>query len=42
MEREIRRMEREMRDAAKELEFERAATLRDSVAALRERLLKLG
>ncbi|WP_419787745.1 excinuclease ABC subunit UvrB [Pseudodesulfovibrio sp.] len=38
----IKRMEREMREAAKELEFERAAELRDRVALLRERLLKLG
>lgn len=38
----IKRMEREMREAAKELEFERAADLRDKVALLRERLLELG
>lgn len=38
----IKRMEREMREAAKELEFERAADLRDQVALLRERLLELG
>jgi len=31
-----------MREAAKELEFERAAALRDRVLALRERLLQLG
>jgi len=31
-----------MREAAKELEFERAAALRDRVVPLRERLLQLG
>jgi len=39
---EIAALEREMREAAKELEFERAAALRDRVVALRERLLQLG
>jgi excinuclease ABC subunit B len=39
---EIGALEREMRDAAKALEFERAAVLRDRVQALRERLLELG
>ncbi|MCJ2163675.1 MULTISPECIES: excinuclease ABC subunit UvrB [unclassified Pseudodesulfovibrio] len=38
----IKRLEREMRDAAKELEFERAAELRDRIALLRERFLELG
>lgn len=38
----VKRMEREMREAAKELEFERAAELRDRIALLRERLLELG
>ncbi len=38
----IHRLEREMREAAKELEFERAAELRDRVAILRERMLELG
>jgi len=38
----VKRLEREMRDAAKELEFERAAELRDRIALLRERLLELG
>lgn len=38
----IKRLEREMRDAAKELEFERAAELRDRIALLRERILELG
>ena len=37
----IKRLEREMREAAKELEFERAAGLRDRVALLRERILEL-
>ena len=31
-----------MREAAKELEFERAAVLRDRVLGYRERLLQLG
>lgn len=35
----IQRLEREMREAAKELEFERAAQLRDRIRALRERLV---
>ncbi|MHC1751670.1 excinuclease ABC subunit UvrB [Humidesulfovibrio sp.] len=39
---EIAALEREMREAAKELEFERAAALRDRVLPLRERLLQLG
>jgi excinuclease ABC subunit B len=39
---EIAALEREMREAAKELEFERAAGLRDRVLACRERLLHLG
>ena len=39
---EISALEREMREAAKELEFERAAALRDRVLPLRERLLQLG
>jgi len=38
----VKRLEREMRDAAKELEFERAAELRDRIAVLRERILELG
>jgi excinuclease ABC subunit B len=38
----IAALEREMREAAKELEFERAATLRDRVLGYRERLLQLG
>ncbi len=42
MEKEARRMERDMRDAAKELDFERAAALRDSMMSLRARLLELG
>ncbi|MGE4299667.1 MAG: excinuclease ABC subunit UvrB [Desulfovibrionaceae bacterium] len=39
---EIKRLERAMREAAKELEFERAAALRDRIKPLRERLLELG
>ncbi|MDL2316346.1 excinuclease ABC subunit UvrB [Desulfovibrio sp. OttesenSCG-928-A18] len=35
----IQRLEREMREAAKELEFERAAELRDRIHALRNRLI---
>ncbi len=42
LKKEIGRLEREMREAAKALEFERAAGLRDRVAELRERLLQLG
>ncbi|AMK11965.1 excinuclease ABC subunit UvrB [Pseudodesulfovibrio indicus] len=38
----VKRLEREMREAAKELEFERAAELRDRIARLRERMLELG
>ena len=37
--RAIQRLEREMRDAARELEFERAAELRDRIKALRNTLL---
>jgi excinuclease ABC subunit B len=36
MERELKRLEREMQDAAKNLEFERAAQLRDRLFELRE------
>ena len=39
---EIAKLEREMREAAKELEFERAAALRDKVLGYRDRLLQLG
>ena len=42
MKKVVSRLEREMREAAKELEFERAAELRDRIALLRERLLELG
>ena len=38
----VNRLEREMREAAKELEFERAAELRDRIALLREHMLTLG
>jgi excinuclease ABC subunit B len=40
--RTVKRLEREMREAAKELEFERAAKLRDRIARIRERMLELG
>lgn len=36
---QIQKLEREMRQAAKELEFERAAELRDALRVLRDRLL---
>lgn len=42
LQRAVNKLEREMREAAKELEFERAAEIRDRVALLRERLLELG
>ncbi len=42
MKKTIRRLEREMREAARELAFERAAALRDRIAALRDKLLSLG
>ena len=38
----IQRLEREMREAARELEFERAAELRDRIHALRNRLFVAG
>ncbi|HHN65680.1 MAG TPA: excinuclease ABC subunit UvrB, partial [Nitrospirae bacterium] len=38
-EKEIERLEREMKEAAKELDFERAALLRDKIKRLKERLL---
>ncbi|MFH1914121.1 MAG: excinuclease ABC subunit UvrB [Pseudomonadota bacterium] len=38
----VKQLERQMREAARELEFERAAELRDRVAVLRERILELG
>ncbi len=37
----VQRLEQEMREAARELEFERAAALRDRIRALRERLIAL-
>ena len=37
----VQRLEKEMREAARELEFERAAVLRDRIRALRERLIAL-
>ncbi len=42
MEKKIKMLEREMREAAKALEFEKAAGLRDQVAVLRQRLLEMG
>jgi excinuclease ABC subunit B len=41
MEKQIRMLEREMREAAKALEFEKAAEARDRIAALRQRLLEM-
>lgn len=41
MNRALQKLEREMREAAKELEFERAAQLRDTIKALRERMLEV-
>ncbi len=42
METALKRIEREMLDAARNLEFERAAALRDELKALRNRLLVVG
>ena len=42
MEKKIKMLEREMREAAKALEFEKAAGLRDQAAVLRQRLLEMG
>ncbi|MDK2957806.1 MAG: excinuclease subunit [Desulfovibrionales bacterium] len=42
IEKHIRKLEREMREAAAELAFERAADLRDEIARLREGLLRVG
>ncbi len=41
LEREIRTLEKQMREAAKNLEFEKAAELRDHIKALRERSFSL-
>ena len=38
---QIQKLEREMRDAARDLEFERAAMLRDTIRDLREKLIRL-
>ena len=38
----VRKLEREMLDAAKNLEFERAAKLRDELKAARDRLMAVG
>jgi excinuclease ABC subunit B len=40
MEAEIRRLESEMRDAAKELEFEKAAALRDRMKKLKSAVME--
>jgi len=42
LEKKIKVLEREMREAAKALEFEKAAGLRDQTAVLRQRLLEMG
>jgi excinuclease ABC subunit B len=42
LEKHIRQLERDMREAAKELEFEKAAGIRDNIVRLREKLLSLG
>ncbi|MYL84165.1 excinuclease ABC subunit UvrB [Desulfovibrio aerotolerans] len=42
LEKKIRMLERDMREAAKALEFEKAAQVRDQVARLRQRLLEMG
>jgi excinuclease ABC subunit B len=42
LQRTIERMRREMRDAAKQLEFERAADLRDRIKVLEGQRLRLG
>ena len=40
MEAEIRRLEKEMRDAAKEFEFEKAAALRDRMKKLKNAIME--
>ena len=42
LEKQIKMLEREMREAAKALEFEKAAAARDRIAMLRQRLLEMG
>jgi excinuclease ABC subunit B len=42
LEKKIKVLEREMREAAKALEFEKAAEARDRIASLRQRLLEMG
>lgn len=42
MEKEVRRMEKDMRKFAAELEFEKAAELRDRIQRLREKIISLG
>ena len=41
LEKKIRKMEKEMREAARELNFEHAAKLRDEIILLREALIEL-
>jgi excinuclease ABC subunit B len=41
MEAEIRRLEKEMRDAAKEFEFEKAAALRDRMKKLKSSVMEV-
>jgi len=40
IEREIRKLEKKMREAARELEFEKAALFRDKIFELKEILIK--
>jgi excinuclease ABC subunit B len=42
LEKRIVALEKEMKDAAKALEFERAAKLRDTLRLLRQKLLQVG
>ncbi|RMG68688.1 MAG: excinuclease ABC subunit B, partial [Nitrospirae bacterium] len=41
-EEELKRLEEQMKQAAKELDFERAAQLRDRIKRIKERILELG
>ena len=38
----LKRLEAEMKDAAKRLEFERAASIRDRIKKIRSRMLEMG
>ena len=42
LEKRITALEKEMKAAAKDLEFERAAKLRDTIKVLRQKILKVG